>query len=143
MIWSILPLRRIRGFCEIGYKLIKITNVNTKSILETSFCDRSTLTLAEYSIGRVKKTGLHYCIFLILDKNCLHFQPNFMSVMGIYLQLNFVIWSKGIVQRVCRSFVFQRADLSGQKQFYLLYCARFSHINTFMNLKPQIKSRNL
>lgn len=51
----------------------------TQTAIDISLCDTS--SLAEYCIEEWK-TGFHYCLFLILDKICLHSQPNFMSLMG-------------------------------------------------------------
>lgn len=132
--------RRIFDFFEIGF--ILITNMNRDHFFEISFCDVSTLTLIEHWFERVRN-GFHYCNFLILDKNCLHSQPNFMSVMRDLPTIAFcyLVW-RHYTKSAYRSFVLKRTDLSGYYEQYL-YCAWFSHINIFMNLKPQIKSHNL
>lgn len=88
------------------------------------------------------KTGLCYCIFLILEKNFLHSQPNFMSLMGNLPTIGFcyLVWrhytKSGLVLHVWWT------DLSGYKQFYL-YCAKFNQFNICMNFSPKIKAHNL
>lgn len=72
-------LRRLFDFFEKMIKIRKTYKHMQVLIFLFVICQLS--TLAEYCIERVK-TGFHYCIFLILDKNCLHSQPNFMSLMG-------------------------------------------------------------
>lgn len=103
----------------------------------------STLWLWKDITWREWKNGFHCCISLILDKNCFHFQLNFMSLMGNLPTIAFcyLVWMHYTKSELAFC-ILEWTDLSGYKQFYL-YCAQFNHVNICMNFNSKIKAHNL